>query len=183
MSPKHAYHLDEDKKPDRPLTDKMERFCQAYVLDPVGTRAAREAGYAPRAAGQMAYNLLRNEKITNRIAEIREDLPPSINANMVVKGLAKIAFADLRGVVDEDGKPLNPADLPEDLAASLKSVKLKNTKRSGDDWEEESDETEYKLESRTSALTTLAKIQGLMDGEDSRAEVHIHLHSEDQDLL
>ena len=45
------------------LSDKQERFAQAYVLHRNATEAAKAAGYAPRSANNQGYRMLKNQEI------------------------------------------------------------------------------------------------------------------------
>ena len=49
------------------LKPRQEAFCQAYVLDPNGTRAARRAGYSAHTARQLGSKLLTKVDIRDRI--------------------------------------------------------------------------------------------------------------------
>ena len=51
---------------------KHERFCTEYVKDMNGKQAAIRAGYAERSAEMQASRLLRNDKVKQRVAELRE---------------------------------------------------------------------------------------------------------------
>lgn len=53
------------------LNERQELFCRCYVLRPVGSWAAVEAGYEPRGAGVQACRLLDRPAIRARIAELR----------------------------------------------------------------------------------------------------------------
>ena len=68
-----------DPPTPRPLTMRQERFCQAFVLDPVAARAAREAGYSREWAGKIGWRLLRSDRIRARLLEIQTDLARELN--------------------------------------------------------------------------------------------------------
>lgn len=50
---------------------RRERFCQEYVVDGNATQAYIRAGYSEKGAAQSAAALLRNPKISSRIAELK----------------------------------------------------------------------------------------------------------------
>ncbi len=60
--------------PGAPLPPRREAFCQHYVVDPNGTVAAVEAGYAPGSARQEGYRLLNDPAVAARISELRADM-------------------------------------------------------------------------------------------------------------
>ena len=61
------------------LTDKQERFAQAYVLHRNATEAAKAAGYAARSAYNQGYRMLKNEEIVERIADLENELETNID--------------------------------------------------------------------------------------------------------
>ena len=61
------------------LTDKQERFAQAYILHRNATEAAKAAGYAPRSAYNQGYRMLKNDEIVERIADLENELETNID--------------------------------------------------------------------------------------------------------
>ena len=61
------------------LTDKQERFTQAYVLHRNATEAAKAAGYAARSAYNQGYRMLKNDEIVERIADLENELETNID--------------------------------------------------------------------------------------------------------
>ena len=61
------------------LTDKQERFAQAYVLHRNATEAAKTAGYSARSAYNQGYRMLKNNEIEERIADLENDLVTNID--------------------------------------------------------------------------------------------------------
>ena len=55
------------------LSRKYERFCQEYVIDYNGTKAAVRAGYAEKSARQQASRLLALDEILERIQELQTE--------------------------------------------------------------------------------------------------------------
>ena len=62
------------------LTDKQERFAQAYVLHRNATEAAKTAGYSARSAYNQGYRMLKNNEIEERIADLENELVTNIDA-------------------------------------------------------------------------------------------------------
>jgi phage terminase small subunit len=65
------------------LTDKQRRFCEEYVIDWNGTRAAIAAGYSEKTAKQQAHQLLDKPLLSEYIAEIQTDLQKITNDSFV----------------------------------------------------------------------------------------------------
>ena len=61
------------------LTDKQERFAQAYILHRNATEAAKAAGYATRSAYNQGYRMLKNEEIIERISDLENELETNID--------------------------------------------------------------------------------------------------------
>lgn len=64
---------------DKPLTAKQERFCQEYVIDWNGTRAAIAAGYSKKTAYSIAGENLKKPELADYIKEIQSDLQKQAN--------------------------------------------------------------------------------------------------------
>ena len=61
------------------LTEKQERFAQAYVLHRNATEAAKTAGYSARSAYNQGYRMLKNNEIIERIADLENELVTNID--------------------------------------------------------------------------------------------------------
>ena len=61
------------------LTDKQERFAQAYVLHRNATEAAKNAGYSARSAYNQGYRMLKNGEIEERITNLENELVTNID--------------------------------------------------------------------------------------------------------
>ena len=61
------------------LTEKQERFAQAYVLHRNATEAAKTAGYSARSAYNQGYRMLKNGEIAERITDLESELVTNID--------------------------------------------------------------------------------------------------------
>lgn len=106
------------------LTEKQEKFCQAYLLDFNASNAAREAGYSEGTAYAIGWENLRKPEIQARIAELRKDTANSLNITRerIAQELARIAFSDVTKVFAEDGSLKPISDWDEDTKAVIASV-------------------------------------------------------------
>lgn len=105
---------------------KRERFCREYCIDHNGMRAAKAAGYSVGRAKQWAYELLRLPEVAARVGELDSKLltKADITAERVMLELARLAFADVRGLYDDKGqlRPVN--ELDDDTAASIAGIEI-----------------------------------------------------------
>lgn len=75
------------------LTPKQERFCQEYMIDLNGTKAAIRAGYSERSAESTASEILTYPKVQAKIAELQKTVADklSINAEWVTQRFKDIS--------------------------------------------------------------------------------------------
>lgn len=80
------------------MTPKQERFCLEYMVDLNATQAAIRAGYSEATAEYQASRLLSNVKVKLKISELqaKQQERTEVTADMVIKELASIAFADIK---------------------------------------------------------------------------------------
>jgi phage terminase small subunit len=101
------------------LTAKQQAFVQEYLIDLNGAAAAIRAGYSPKSADKIAYQLLEKTRVKEALKKAIEERSKrtEITADEVLKEYAKIARADIKDflsfrtektVVDYDdrGKPI-----------------------------------------------------------------------------
>lgn len=77
---------------------KRERFCQEYIKDLNGTKAARRAKYSKKTAAEQACRLLSNVKVQQRIAELMEERAKRTQTtqDQVLEELKILGFSDFR---------------------------------------------------------------------------------------
>lgn len=111
---------------------KHERFCTEYVKDTNGKQAAIRAGYAERSAEMQASRLLRNDKVKQRVAELREAYfnENIMTAQQVEYELTRIALGlskEKQVVIEGTGEGCSEAriiDKPPDEKSRLKALEL-----------------------------------------------------------
>lgn len=111
---------------------KHERFCTEYVKDTNGKQAAIRAGYAERSAEMQASRLLRNDKVKQRVAELREAYFDEniMTAQQVEYELTRIALGlsnEKHVVIEGTGDGYSEAriiDKPPDEKSRLKALEL-----------------------------------------------------------
>jgi phage terminase small subunit len=111
---------------------KHERFCTEYIKDTNGKQAAIRAGYAERSAEMQASRLLRNDKVKQRVAELREAYfnENIMTAQQVEYELTRIALGlsnEKHVVIEGTGDGYSEAriiDKPPDEKSRLKALEL-----------------------------------------------------------
>ena len=140
------------------MTKKQKRFVEEYLIDLNATQAAIRAGYSPNTAMEQGYQLLQKTSVQNAIqtALAERSKRTGINQDRVVQELAKIAFVNIRDVVDTEDATVLDTATDEDTAC-IESVRVKvfPTK------DGEGIEREIKLSSKMKALELLGKHLGM----------------------
>lgn len=139
------------------LTAKQDAFIQEYLIDLNQTQAAIRAGYKPKHAAQIACELMGKAAIKDavEIAMAERAKRTGVNADRVIRELARVAFVNASDVISmSDATILEEADA-DDLAA-IASVKVKQM--FGD---VEGIEREVKLCDKLKALELLGKHLGM----------------------
>lgn len=119
------------------LTAKQQRFVAEYLIDLNATQAAIRAGYSEKTAAEQASRLLTNVKVGEAIqaAMKARSERTEINADWVLKRLARDATADLADLYTENGtlKPVHewPIAWRTGLVAGIETVQ----ERDGEDAE------------------------------------------------
>lgn len=97
------------------LTPKQETFCREYIVDLDATKAAIRAGYSPKTAGQLGFQLLQKTLIKDFLAIIqtKRAARTEIDADYVLKRLAAIDQMDVADILNDDGTMKGVKDWPE----------------------------------------------------------------------
>lgn len=108
------------------LTAKQQRFVDEYLIDLNGTQAAIRAGYSEKTAEQGAVQLLRNTKVRLAVdtAIAERAKRTGVTADRVIQELSRLAFSDLRKVLDGDGNLKSPQQWDDDAAAAISSIEV-----------------------------------------------------------
>jgi len=158
------------KKNPQKLTDRQERFCLEYVVDLNATQAAIRAGYKEGTAGQTAAENLKKPQIKKRINQLKAEIAKrtEITADMVVRELAAIGFADVRECFDPHGNILNPKKLPDSIARVVAGIDLIEVKK-------DVKVKKLKLWNKVAALESLAKHLGMYQQDAGATAININV--------
>ena len=140
-----------------PLTPKQLRFVAEYLIDQNATQAAIRAGYSPKTANEQGARLLANVSVAAAVAakQTTQFAKLEITAERVLEEFARIAFADPRQLLEDDGtlKPISTLTAADAAAlASFDVIVLPH----GDTVRR------LRLWDKVAALTALAKRFGLV---------------------
>lgn len=109
-----------------PLTDKTIRFCDEYLIDFNGTRAAIATGYSKKTAAQQASRLLNNVKVQEYLSKKKKAAANKLEATYerTMEEIARIALFDPIGLYDEDGALLPIHSMDANTRAALSTIEV-----------------------------------------------------------
>ena len=108
------------------LRPKQRRFVEEYAIDFNATQAAIRAGYSERTAAEIGSENLRKPLIQMALAEENERRSTrcEVTADRVLLEISRLAFADIRGAFDEQGRLKPVRNLDDDLAPAVAAVEV-----------------------------------------------------------
>lgn len=108
------------------LNARREMFCREYVVDFDGKAAAMRSGFAAKNAAAQASRLLKFPAVQERIRSLMAERAKrvEINADQVLRELARIGFSDIRALFKDDGAMKDPKDWPKSLARAIASIEV-----------------------------------------------------------
>jgi phage terminase small subunit len=110
------------------ISAKQKRFCEEYLIDMNGTQAAIRAGYAKKSATVQAAQMLSNIRVQKYLQKLKAEQSKrtGITADDVLREIAKIGFANIDDIVDENsGEPKMKEGVTRDQKAAISSIALK----------------------------------------------------------
>lgn len=146
------------------LTPKQERFVDEYLTDLNATQAAIRAGYSKKTAGRQAMELLNKTHIAAEISSRKQQIAndTGITRDRIINEMARLAFFNIKGLVDDDGRPKQVHELSDDVAAAINGIEITII---GNQEDQESHVKKCRIPNKNKALENLAKILGYMDRE------------------
>lgn len=148
------------------LDRKREKFAQLVASGFTQTDAFTQS-FGPGSTNRTylysaASEIARDPQVRDRIDQLRTHAAMRatdafvVDRSRVLAEIARIALADPRKLLDENGIPLRLADLPDDIAAALDAVQM-----------QPDGTAQYRLARKAPALDMLAKHLGLYE-QDNR---------------
>lgn len=109
------------------LNDRQQRFVEEYLIDLNATQAAIRAGYSPKTAMEQGYQLLQKTSVSLEIAKqmAEQSKRTGINADRVIRELAKMGFADIEAIEEYKMKGADKVKALELLGKHLGMFKEK----------------------------------------------------------
>ncbi|MFB4458515.1 terminase small subunit [Enterobacter hormaechei subsp. steigerwaltii] len=114
----------------KPLTAMQEAYCQSYIKTPENqSQAAIDAGFSPKTAAVKASNMMRDERIQKRIAELMEERNKRnrVSADYVLMRLVEIDQMDVLDILNDDGSLKPIREWPKIWRTTLSGFDLSST--------------------------------------------------------
>ena len=144
------------------LTAKQKRFVEEYLIDLNATQAAIRAGYSVESAGSIGNENLKKPEVRACIekAMAERSKRTGINADRVLRELARIAFVNAADVINFDSATIAEGASEDDTAA-IASVKVKTIPTA----DGEGVEREIRLADKIKALELCGKHLGIFNND------------------
>ena len=148
------------------MNDKQQRFCEEYIIDLNGTKAAIRAGYSERTAASIAEQLLRKLDIQEFISKLKakRSKRTEVTADRVIKELAKIGFANISDYIEENNTVTKIKKLSRRKSAAVSAIEITETEFEGG----VKKTVKFKLHDKISALTNLGRHLGIFEKDNAQ---------------
>ena len=112
------------------LDDRQAEFCRGYVLHFNASRAARDAGYSVRSAGQQAADLLKNPKIIAEIDRLKAEKMAAANFGKgdAIELCLRALTLDIVDVFDNTYELRTIDQIPAEFRVLIEKVTTKTVK-------------------------------------------------------
>ncbi len=152
----------------------QKRFCQQVALGVTPTQAVRNVGWEGTRPDVKGYKLMALPHIREYVDKLQADAlaTAGVTRAQIAKELARIAFADPRKILNDEGgmKPLHTLD--DDTAAAIAGLDVEELYEGrGADREQVGVVRKVKMWNKREALTELAAIAGMKRSENAAAPV------------
>jgi len=105
---------------------QQQRFVAAYIKTGNATQSAIKAGYSKRSAHTTGQRLLKHAEVCAALRGSLQKAADSMDltAERVLQELARLAFFDVRKLLNPDGTPKAIGDLDDDTAAAIAGLEV-----------------------------------------------------------
>lgn len=115
------------KKKLRKRTPRQERFCEEYIIDLNGKKAAERAGFSKKTAEVIAYQLLQKPLVKARIKELIDKRTKATQATAEdvlreLSGILKVNMLDFCTIGDDGFPYVDMSAITREQGALIQSV-------------------------------------------------------------
>lgn len=158
-----------------PLSPKIERFCQEYVIDSNGTKAAIRAGYSKTCAKVQACRMLTKDNIKARIDVLRGEIMErnKLKADDIIEELRSLGFWNIKDFLKKENEIKDISKLKRDMTRPVAGIKTKVTETTFEGVTTKEFTTELKLTDKRAALVDLGKHLGIFKEDNEQKAIKI----------
>ncbi len=144
---------------ERKLSHKQQAFIAEYLKDKNATQAAIRAGYSAKTAAVIGGENLQKPYIAAAIQEASDKInqDAGLDATRLRQEIARLAFADPRGILHSDGRTKMLHELDDDTAAAIASFEI-----------DKDGAIKYKFWDKNSAQERASKILGIFEKDNEQ---------------
>lgn len=154
---------------------RQEEFCQQYVIDYHGTKAAIKAGYSKKTANEQASRLLANVNIKERIAKLQEEKAErnKLKADDIIQELRALGFWSINDFIKKGNLIKDISRLDRSMAKPVIGIKTKETQITVGDATTKETTTELKMADKINALVNLGRHIGIFEKDNNQKKIKI----------
>ena len=137
------------------LTDRQQRFVAEYLASGNASASYVKAGYKSKTKGAIEANasrLIGTDKVRMAVeaaqAKVLDKL--EVTSERALTELARLAFFDIRKVVDDECRLIPPDKLDADIAAAITGIEIKDG------------QIKYRMADKVASLGHVLKVLGLL---------------------
>lgn len=160
-------------KKEKLLTPQQEKFALAIAAGNSQADAYREAyprskKWKAESVHEKASTLMANVKVRSRVDDLRKKVEEHtlVHAAKVIGEISRLAFFDVRKLVNEDGSPKSLHEIDDDTAAAIAGLDVVSV---GNAEVGVGSILKYKIADKNSALEKLCKHLGLYEKDNGQA--------------
>lgn len=164
--------------PKHQLTEKQRAFCEYYLIDFNGVAACKKAGFSAKSAGTQAVRLLSNPHVKKHLQKLinARSKRTGITQDRVLEEIARIAFSDVRNVLDENGEVKSPKTWDDETAAAIASYDIHKSE------DNPIKTSRVRAWDKVAALEKLCKHLGMYEDKEKDLNLNIIINSADADI-
>ena len=155
------------------LTPKQQKFCDEFLIDLNGGKAAERAGYSKKTAYSIASENLKKPEIVAYLNQKRSEISTKtgITPERVLQEYARLAFFDIRNIYDENGNLISIKSLSDDTAAAIAGVEVsQEITKTEKKTKTVNNTVKVKIANKILALDSIAKHLGMFEKDNAQKQ-------------
>lgn len=159
------------------MSNKQQRFCEEYVKDLCGGKAAIRAGYSAKSADTAASKLLAIKEIQVYVNFLQAEIAArnNITVDRWLKELADIGFSNVQDLLDNNMKIVNLKKLNPDKAKMIAGIQITESFTGTGKAKKRTVKTDVKLADKQNALMLIGKHLGFFEKDNKQKGIKFRI--------